>query len=123
MSKVLRGFPARFPVRADGERSLRYHAVSASTRMLLSAWFRRHLRIEHLERVPMQGPLLVVCNHISNLDPFLFGGFMPGTMYCMAKRELFSLPPLAWLLAGCNCFPVDRGAPDRRALRTSLDIL
>jgi 1-acyl-sn-glycerol-3-phosphate acyltransferase len=41
----------------------------------------------------------------------------------MVKREVFRPPPLAWLLAGCNCFPVDRGTADRRALRISLDIL
>ena len=29
----------------------------------------------------------------------------------------------SWILAGCNCFPVDRGAADRRALRTALDVL
>ena len=41
----------------------------------------------------------------------------------MAKRELFRPSPVAWLLAGCNCFPVDRGNADRRALRISLDLL
>jgi 1-acyl-sn-glycerol-3-phosphate acyltransferase len=97
--------------------------VSASSRVVLRAWFRQHLRFENLAQVPMEGPLLVVCNHISNVDPFLFGGYMPGTMYCMAKRELFRIPPVAWVLGGCNCFPVDRGAPDRWALRTSLDVL
>ncbi|HEX6538885.1 MAG TPA: lysophospholipid acyltransferase family protein [Candidatus Dormibacteraeota bacterium] len=73
--------------------------------------------------MPTAGPLLVACNHLSNVDPFIFGGFAPGTMFCMAKRELFRNPVLAWVLGGCNCFPVDRGAADRWALRTSLDLL
>jgi 1-acyl-sn-glycerol-3-phosphate acyltransferase len=67
--------------------------------------------------------VVVVCNHLSNFDPLIFGGFATQTLFCMAKRELFRPAPVAWLLAGCNCYPVDRGAADRRALRTSLEIL
>ena len=76
-----------------------------------------------MDRFPADGPLLVVTNHLSNIDPFLFGGFAPGTMFCMAKRELYKHSVLAWILAGCNCFPVDRGTADRGALRTALEVL
>ncbi len=41
----------------------------------------------------------------------------------MSKRELFGNPFTAWMLAGCNCFPIDRGTADRQALKTALDIL
>ena len=85
--------------------------------------FGGELNVESLKRMPTDGPLLVACNHLSNVDPLIFGGYAPGAMFCMAKRELFKIPPVAWVLGGCNCFPVDRGAPDRWALRTSLDIL
>jgi 1-acyl-sn-glycerol-3-phosphate acyltransferase len=72
---------------------------------------------------PDDGPLLVVSNHLSNIDPWIFGGFGPGVLYCMSKRELFNNPIVAWILAGCNCFPIDRGSADRRALRIALDVL
>jgi 1-acyl-sn-glycerol-3-phosphate acyltransferase len=119
----LRGFPARFPVRDDGHRSLRYRAVSLVCRTVLRGFFGRSMRLDPSSRIPDQGPLLVVCNHLSNIDPFIFGGYAPGAMFCMSKRELFENPVSAWVLAGCNCFPVDRGTADRRALRTALDIL
>ncbi len=67
--------------------------------------------------------MLVVSNHLSNIDPWIFGGFGPGVLYCMSKRELFNNPIVAWILAGCNCFPIDRGTADRRALRIALDVL
>ena len=102
---------------------MRYHFVSAGSRAGLRALFGRQLDVSSLLRMPTQGPLLVACNHLSNIDPFIFGGYAPGTMFCMAKKELFKNPVQAWVLGGCNCFPVDRGAPDRWALRTSLDIL
>lgn len=123
VSDAVRGFPSHFPVRDDGKRPNRYHAVSTGCRVVLRTLFGSELDVEALEDMPMDGPLLVACNHLSNIDPFIFGGYAPGTLFCMAKRELYKLPPVAWVLGGCNCFPVDRGAPDRWALRTSLDIL
>lgn len=118
-----RGFPRRFPVRDDDRRPLRYRVVSLTSRLAARALLGRRLHIEGAENVPERGPLLIACNHLSNLDPFLIGGFTPGTNYAMAKRELYANPLLAWLWAGCNCFPVDRGAADRWALRTALAIL
>ena len=119
----LPGFPQRFPVRSDGRRPWRYRIVSLLIRVLMRAWFGRQLVIDGIERVPREGPLLVVSNHLSNIDPLLFGGYGPGAMFCMSKRELFTNRFVAWVLGGCNCFPVDRGSADRWALRTAFDIL
>jgi 1-acyl-sn-glycerol-3-phosphate acyltransferase len=123
MAGWLPGFPRRFPVRDDGKRPWRYRIVSWLARVVLRAFFGRDLRFDGMERFPLDGPLLVVTNHLSNVDPFLFGAFAPGTMFCMAKRELYRHRAIAWILAGSNCFPVDRGTADRWALRTALDVL
>ena len=123
VSDAIRGFPSHFPVRDDGRRSNRYHIVSAASRVALRAWFGSELNAEALTQIPADGPLLAACNHLSNIDPLIFGGYAPGAMYCMAKRELYAIPPVAWVLGGCNCFPVDRGTPDRWALRTALNVL
>src|SRR6202162_2223393 len=117
------GFPEHFPVRDDGRKTLRYHAVSLVCRTLLRGFFGRDLRIDPPTGFPKEGPLLVVCNHLSNIDPFIFGGWAPGALYCITKRELFSNPVSSWVMAGCNCFPVDRGPADRRGSRTALAVL
>jgi 1-acyl-sn-glycerol-3-phosphate acyltransferase len=117
------GFPEHFPVRDDGRKTLRYHAVSLVCRTVLRGFFGRGLRIDPATGFPKEGPLLVVCNHLSNIDPFLFGGWAPGAIFCITKRELFSNPVSSWVMGGCNCFPVDRGTADRQALRTALDVL
>lgn len=119
----MRGFPGRFPVRDDGERPYRYRIVSLVSRGVLRTLFGSDLDVEAMARIPARGPLLVASNHLSNIDPFIFGGFAPRALFCMAKRELYGNPAIAWALAGCNCFPVDRGTPDRWALRLSLDLL
>ncbi len=120
---VIPGFPEHFPVLDRDAKSLRYRTVSMMSRALLRSLFGGQLQIEGGGNLPEQGPVLVVSNHLSNLDPFIFGGFSVRPMFCMAKQEIFHPRVAAWMLAGCNCFPVDRGAADRGALRTSLDIL
>jgi 1-acyl-sn-glycerol-3-phosphate acyltransferase len=41
----------------------------------------------------------------------------------MAKRELFDIPVLGWLIRHLNAFPVQRGGVDRKAIRQAMGIL
>jgi 1-acyl-sn-glycerol-3-phosphate acyltransferase len=121
----VRGFPERFPVRSDDRRPLRYTLVAGTARLCFRAVYQwKHMVFEGVENIPEgPGPLIVACNHLSNLDPLIMGGFFPRTLFAMAKKELFPNRFAAWIFAGCNTFPVDRGAADRRALRTAIDLL
>ncbi len=75
-------------------------------------------------RLPTGGSTLVVCNHISNLDPPLVGMFaLPRKMHFMAKSELFSTRFGTWLMHGIGAFPVERGAGDRDAIRYAREVL
>jgi 1-acyl-sn-glycerol-3-phosphate acyltransferase len=125
MAPSVPGFPARFPVRDDDRRSLRYRIVGVFVRWCFRAVFgRRLIEFEGFENIPAgPGPLVVASNHLSNLDPLLHGGFFPRTLFAMAKKELFPNRLAAWVWAGCNTFPIDRGAADRWALRTAIDVL
>ena len=123
MASAVKGFPAKFPVRDDDRRPLRYQTAAVLSRLYLRLLSRRRLRIVGESNIPRDGPLLVACNHTSNLDPMVLGGYFPRTLFAMAKRELYFARPVAWFLAGCNCIPVDRGGADRRAVTRALDVL
>ena len=69
--------------------------------------------------VPMDGPLVVVANHGSHLDPPLLGHALGRPVAFMAKAELFSIPLLGRLIRACGAYPVKRGASDREAIRTA----
>lgn len=75
------------------------------------------LRLEGLEHVPPAGPLLVVANHLHNSDPILLQIVSPRPLHFMAKRELFGIPVVGWVIRRVGAFPVDRGRADRGALR------
>ncbi|HZB98345.1 MAG TPA: lysophospholipid acyltransferase family protein [Candidatus Sulfotelmatobacter sp.] len=118
------GFPSRFPVRDDDLPSVRYRISVRTLRIFMPLIFGRHaISIEGEENIPDDGPLLVVSNHLSNLDPLLFGTYFPKTLFALTKRELFRTRALTWFWAGCNLFPIDRSVPDRWALKTALDVL
>ena len=67
----------------------------------------------------MQGPLVVVANHGSHLDPPLLGHALGRPVAFMAKAELFRIPLLGPLIRACGAYPVKRGASDREAIRTA----
>jgi 1-acyl-sn-glycerol-3-phosphate acyltransferase len=123
MTSALKGFPEKFPVRDDDRRPLRYQTLSLLSRLYVRLLSRRRLRIEGEANIPREGPLLVASNHMSNLDPMVIGGFLPRTLFAMAKREMYANSVAAWFLAGTNCIPVDRGGADRRAVTRALDVL
>ncbi len=67
----------------------------------------------------MNGPLVVVANHGSHLDPPLLGHALGRPIAFMAKEELFRIPLLGRIIRMCGAYPVKRGSSDREAIRTA----
>lgn len=76
------------------------------------------LRVYGRERVPMDGGLVVACNHFSWIDPPVLGAAIPRTLYFMAKVEAHHVPGLGQLMRSFGAFSVRRGESDREAVRT-----
>ncbi len=74
------------------------------------------LRRHGYERVPPTGPVLIVSNHSSFLDPPLVGGSTPRPVSFMAKAELFRIPLFGGLIRRLNARPVRREGGDPSAL-------
>lgn len=82
------------------------------------------LSITGRDNIPASGPVILVANHASYLDPILVGLASKRPIHYMAKVELWEeTPALGWLIDRLNAFPVRRGAADRKAIRTSLELL
>ncbi|MBA4603705.1 lysophospholipid acyltransferase family protein [Thermoactinomyces mirandus] len=75
------------------------------------------------EHIPEKGPVVLCCNHISNLDPPLLAVSIERKVHFMAKAELFRIPVLGSLIQRLGAFPVKRGAGDRQALKKAIQLL
>jgi 1-acyl-sn-glycerol-3-phosphate acyltransferase len=81
------------------------------------------LRGRGVEHVPATGPVLLVANHTSLLDPPLVGGVCPRPLTFLAKAELFRIPLFGRFIHGLNARPLRREGGDAAALRTALRVL
>jgi cytidylate kinase len=69
------------------------------------------------ENVPDQGPLVLICNHQSFLDPVLCGIFVKRPLYFLTRDTLFH-GLFGRLIASVNTIPVKRDAADVGAMKT-----
>jgi 1-acyl-sn-glycerol-3-phosphate acyltransferase len=60
------------------------------------------------EHIPADGACIYVPNHVSNLDPPLMIGLIPGTPSIMLKAELLKIPVLGKAWAMAKYVPVER---------------
>ena len=94
-------------------------------RMAATALLRVLFRLEWRgrEHIPAEGPVLLVANHASLLDPPVVGGSTPRQLYFLAKEQLFGIPVFGSLIWALNARPVKRGGSDPTALRAALRVL
>lgn len=82
------------------------------------------LQVIGLDNIPLDKPLIIASNHISNLDPPTLGvACKVRPINFMAKIELFQIPIFSWAIRKLGAFPVKRGASDKNAIKTALDKL
>ncbi len=81
------------------------------------------LKVYGRERVPLQGGIVVACNHFHWLDPAALGAASPRTLYYMAKIEAHRIPGLGEMIRAFGCFPVRRGESDREAVRAMRQVV
>lgn len=75
------------------------------------------------ENVPPTGPLMIIANHQSNMDPPVVARTISRRVLFPAKRELFDLKLAALFLYYWGSFPLARGRADSAAYRQILGIL
>lgn len=78
-------------------------------------------RVIGRDRIPLRGPVLLVCNHVSFLDPMVVGSAMKDRQFSpMARDSLFRFKPFGWLLRSYGCIPIRREGGDAAAMRAAL---
>ncbi|MCA9293896.1 MAG: 1-acyl-sn-glycerol-3-phosphate acyltransferase [Phycisphaerales bacterium] len=74
-----------------------------------------------LHNIPATGPLIIVSNHQSHLDPIAVGALLaPRATHPIARIGLFKFKPFGWLIKSLNSIPIRQGEPDTAAIREAL---
>ena len=101
-----------------------YAFMRGLMRFMTSTFLVGLFKVEGLENVPRQGPLVVCANHFATLDPPMVPAYLPrADTWNMAKSEYFRKPLMRWIFTRYHAFPVVRHSADRAALRRGFDLL
>jgi 1-acyl-sn-glycerol-3-phosphate acyltransferase len=77
-----------------------------------------------LDKVPLQGPFILVANHIGSLEvPLIYVNLFPRRMTGFAKIESWKNPLFSWLFNMWNAIPIRRGEADLNAIKRGLQAL
>ncbi len=76
------------------------------------------VEVRGLQNGPRSGPVLIIANHQSILDPILIQSFCRRPMYTLTKSTQFGSPVMHWLLPRLLAIPVRRFQVDPQAVRS-----
>jgi len=96
----------------------------AFMRALIIAFNKVYFRLEHhgAHHTPRTGPVLLVANHASNLDPTTVACGLPRQVHFLAQDALFR-GLLGSFLRKVNTHPINRSGVDRAALKLCVDLV
>jgi glycerol-3-phosphate O-acyltransferase/dihydroxyacetone phosphate acyltransferase len=98
-----------------------YRGLRAVGRFWLWFFFKR-VDVRHLERVPIDGPVLLCINHPNNLiDSLLVSAVLPRKVHYLATAALFRNPLLARFLRAAGAIPVYRRQDDPDKMDRNVD--
>jgi 1-acyl-sn-glycerol-3-phosphate acyltransferase len=76
--------------------------------------------VSGLENLPQEGAALLVANHLGDADLVVGLAFAPKPITPISKVEMYDFPVIGKLMEAYGVIWVNRGQPDRRALRAAL---
>lgn len=101
----------------------RCNAVWTFCRLFLRVFFTLLVgfRARGMQRLPVRGGMMLLVNHQSNFDPLLVGLPLSRPVSYMARKTLFDLPFLGWILQRTYVVPIDREAAKAGAIRVLVE--
>ena len=81
------------------------------------------LSLDRQQEYAQRGPVLVLANHESYLDPLAVGLAVRRPLSYLAKKSLFTHPTFGAYLRSVRCIPVDQEGVAKEGLKTSIEVL
>jgi len=89
------------------------------TWILVSVMYR--IKVRGLENIPETGPVLIVCNHVSFMDPLVIGGSVRRPVRFVMDHNIFNIPVLSFIFRTARAIPIAPGHEDPAALQKAFD--
>jgi 1-acyl-sn-glycerol-3-phosphate acyltransferase len=89
------------------------------TWILVSIMYRVNIR--GLENIPEKGPALIVCNHVSFMDPLVIGGTVRRPVRFVMDHNIFRIPVLNFIFRTARAIPIAPAKEDPNALQEAFD--
>ncbi|MES2886614.1 MAG: MFS transporter [Pseudomonadota bacterium] len=84
-------------------------------------------RVINEEHIPVSGPAVLVCNHVSFIDPVIMAAASPRPIRFIMDHRVFATPVLGWLFRLVKTIPIapqrDDPATYERAFATAREVL
>ncbi len=87
--------------------------------VLISLFYR--IRITGLENVPSKGPAVVVCNHVSYMDPILLAGSIKRPMRFVMYYRIFQIPLLRFFFEHLQAIPIAGAREDEQLMNEAFE--
>ena len=89
------------------------------------AWILVHtlyrMKKNGLERIPEEGPALLVCNHVSFVDALVLGGCVRRPVRFVMYHRIFDIPVLSWFFRTVKAIPIAPAKEDEALLAKAMD--
>jgi len=79
------------------------------------------VRVRGLENIPERGPALIVCNHVSFMDPLVIGGTVRRPVRFVMDHNIFKVPVLNFIFRTARAIPIAPAHEDPEALQKAFD--
>ncbi|TAN04179.1 MAG: MFS transporter [Rhodanobacteraceae bacterium] len=87
--------------------------------LLISVLYR--VRVEGLERIPDEGPALLVCNHVSFMDALIIMGSVRRPVRFVMYYKIFRVPVLSFVFRAAKAIPIAGGKENPKLLARAFD--
>jgi 1-acyl-sn-glycerol-3-phosphate acyltransferase len=79
------------------------------------------IKVRGLENIPETGPVLIVCNHVSFMDPLVIGGNVRRPIRFVMDHRIFKIPVMNFIFRTARAIPIAPAHEDPALLKTAFD--
>ena len=81
------------------------------------------LRPAGIDNVPREGPAIVVCNHVSYVDPLILSACIPRPMRFVMWFKIFQIPGLKFLFRTMKAIPIAGAREDKAIMDEAFELV